>query len=144
MKAEKMNIAKEFIIFQRKMKSDKVYRLNFSMLKEIFNILGYQKHHVDKMLVDLYEFVFKNPEGDIKNYISKPRMKEWFSKIGKVYKTELVSKISSYFYTLAKMKNERKGVVILQAGASGTGKSTLTSLLAGQLNIRPMSSDTIR
>jgi 2-phosphoglycerate kinase len=101
-------------------------------------------HWHQKMVLDLFTFVEKNGEPERPDYVSKDMMKQWFAKISKIFKTEIITKVSSYFYTLAKMKAERRGVIILLAGASGTGKSTLTSLLAGQLNIRPMSSDTIR
>jgi ABC-type glutathione transport system ATPase component len=137
-------LTRKTLLFQKKSSSDKIYRLNSAMLVEIFNLLGYPMHWHQKMVLDLFTFVEKNGDPERPDYVSKDMMKQWFAKISKIFKTEIITKVSSYFYTLAKMKAERRGVIILLAGASGTGKSTLTSLLAGQLNIRPMSSDTIR
>ena len=109
-----MEIQKEqiAILFQKKASSDKVYRLNRAMIHEVLLVLGYPAHRIWHMIDDLFDYIHKIRELKGETYISKEEMKIWLSRIQDKYKTDLVRQPRSYFYALAKMKNEKKGVVI--------------------------------
>ena len=107
--------------------------------------IGYNKKKALKFTTSIMTHYLKlKPEFDQNITTSKTDFKNVLIALKKEIPLEGIKKIESYFFAIAKLLTDSEGLIILLGGASGTGKSSLTSIMAARMNLQLFSSDNIR
>ena len=119
-------------------------RIHSVLFKEVLMAIGYNEKTAIKITDKAYKHFFKTKEDDAEILIDKNDFSEYLNSIHLKNKLEVIRRLRTYFYAIIKLRNKQQGLIILIGGASGSGKSSLTSLLAGRLHLKEMSSDNIR
>jgi 2-phosphoglycerate kinase len=119
-------------------------RIHTMLLREVLMAIGYNLNTAQKITLKTFIHYFKGKESLPEVLIEKEVFSEYLTEIHAKNKLLTVKRIHTYLYSIMKLRLKQQGVIILIGGASGSGKSSLTSLLAGRLLLKEMSSDNIR
>lgn len=119
-------------------------RIHTMLFREVLMAIGYNLSTAQKITQKTFVRFFKDKENESEVVIEKEAFNDYLNEIHLKNKLETVKRLRNYFYAIIRLRLKQKGVIILLGGASGCGKSSLTSLLAGRLHLREMSSDNIR
>lgn len=138
---EQVNYHHRIIVVR--MRSDPI-RIHTMLFREVLMAIGYNLNAAQKITNKTFTHFFRGKESEKEVLVEKEAFNEYLNEAHVKNKLETVRRLRSYFYAIVKLRLKQKGVIILLGGASGSGKSSLTSLLAGRLHLREMSSDNIR
>jgi len=122
----------------------KPIRIHTILFREVLMAIGYNQKIAMKITMKTFKHFFKEDEKSEEVIISKQQFTDYLTEIHAKNKLEIIRRLSPYFYAIIRLHSKQKGLIILLGGASGCGKSSLTSLLAGRLHLKEMSSDNIR
>ena len=119
-------------------------RIHTMLFREVLMALGYSLKTAQKITHKTFTHFFKDNENLSELLIEKEVFVEHLTDIHSKNKLEIVKKFHSYFFSIIKLRLKPQGVIILIGGASGSGKSSVTSLLAGRMHLKEMSTDNVR
>lgn len=119
-------------------------RIHTMLLREVLMAIGYNLNTAQKITIKTFIKYFKGKEADPEVLIERESFIEYLNEVHAKNRLLTVKRMHSYFFSIIKLRLKQQGVIILIGGASGSGKSSLTSLLAGRLHLKEMSSDNIR
>lgn len=138
---EAVNYHHKIIIL--KLKSNPI-RIHTMLLREVLMGIGYNLKTAQKITIKTFQQFFKGNEGLPEVIVEKDTFSDYLTEVHTKNKLFTVKRIHSYFFSIIKLRLKQQGVIIMIGGASGSGKSSLTSLVAGRLHLKEMSSDNVR
>lgn len=123
----------------------KNYRFTYHLCRRVFQAIGYDKLKATKFANSVWRYYLSKYEM-IQNNIqtTKNKFKKFLDKMKSEYPLKNITNLSTYFFAVARLCANNSGLIILLGGASGTGKSSLTSLMSAKLGLQGFSSDNIR
>lgn len=138
---ESVNYHHKIIIVKSRSNS---IRIHMMLCREVLMAIGYSLDTAQKITRKIFVHFFKGQESVDEILVTREAFNDKLGEIHAKNKLETVKRLHNYYFAIIKLRMKQQGVIILIGGASGSGKSSLTSLLAGRLHLKEMSSDNIR
>ena len=119
--------------------------INHYLCTLIFKTLGYSDKKAESFSASVFRHYQSQAGANEWNLTTTvEELKKKLEEMRKKYKNDKIDQISNYFFTVARLRLDSQGLIILLGGGSGTGKSSLASLMAAKLSLQVFSTDNIR